>query len=82
MKTRSLKSPRIQFNFGFHDGTQSKEMNWPDRRAITSFGKRFAPLPAGREYADYRAGYSAGRETDISNGRPETSDLAWKQYKG
>lgn len=81
MKTDSLKSPRIQFNFGFHDGTHSLEMNWPDRSNITEFGKRFGPLPKGEEGKHYRAGYHAGRREDITKGRPENSDKAWEQYR-
>ena len=78
-KNHSLNSPRVRFNWGFHDATHDRQTGFRDRRAIP-IGELFClPVdsPLGRAYAD---GYAAGQRCDMSRGRPETSDAAWAEY--
>lgn len=80
-----LTSPRVRFNWGFHDATADKEAKRPNRcylvkRANRSLGESH-PLPEGREWAFYRAGYVAGQACDLGAGRPESSEPAWLEHK-
>lgn len=71
MKTSTLKTsatkftPRIRFNWGFHDGTAEAERG-SVRNVSSHFDKAYA--------AGYDAGVAAFRETGT---RPESSDAAW-----
>lgn len=77
MKAVSLDSPRVRFNWGFHDGTHDKSRK-RNRTHITQ-GKLFC-LPQWDKA--YCAGYAAGQACDISAGRPDSSDAAWLTYQG
>lgn len=83
MKTRtqnlSPNSPRVRFNWGFHDATLDRQTGFRDRRAIPIGDLSCLPVDSslGRAYA---AGYAAGQRCDMSRGRPETSDAAWAEY--
>lgn len=80
MKHLTLDSPRVRFNWGFHDATHDREMGRRDRRYRCA-GTLFC-LPQGKDAASkaYRAGYEAGRQADVSNGRPESSESAWLDF--
>ena len=68
----TLQSPRIRFNWGFHDAGLDREM----------CRTRSAPLPSGEteQAMAYRAGYSAGLRDSWENGRPESSEQAWQEW--
>lgn len=73
----TLSSPRIRFNWGFHDATADK-LRKRNRIDIPQ-GKLFC-LP--RHDKPYCAGYFAGQRADISQGKPESSEPAWREHKG
>lgn len=72
MTTKTLRPPRIRFNWGFHDGSADAERD------------KFQPggiLTPDRPHFDklYEQGYRAGHESFRLNGkRAATSDAAWK----
>lgn len=74
-----LSSPRVQFNFGFHDATFDKERG-NNRLELIEWNGKVYPLPQGEQHKYYRLGYAYGQDEDISNGRPESSEMAWRKF--
>lgn len=74
----SLYSPRIRFNWGFHDATADREAKRRNRQHVPQ-GTLFCLPKADKAYC---AGYVSGQSADLSNGRPESSEPAWLEYKG
>lgn len=69
--------PRVRFNWGFHDASR----DCVDRAGRTG-ADELPALPAGSEWAPYRAGYLYGwHETARTGSRPETSDAGWQDYQ-
>lgn len=72
----SLSSPRVRFNWGFHDATADRtHARKRDRRTIRQ-GDLFCLPLWDKAYCE---GYAAGWECDLSAGRPESSDAAWRE---
>lgn len=68
-------SPRIRFNWGFHDGAHDKNRGI-DRRNIAQGELHCLP-----KWDDiYNAGYMHGQSADMQR-VPDTSEPAWKAYK-
>jgi hypothetical protein len=66
-KSETLDSPRVRFNWGFHDAQHDAERGMPRARG------------RGREYA---AGYTHGFAAwDVWPVRIETSEPAWQLYQ-
>jgi hypothetical protein len=69
----SLNTPRIRFNWGYHDGAFAKE------RGLLGNG-HVADMSAHKDRI-YAAGVSAGR-ADVEHGEyRENSDSAWSAYR-
>lgn len=77
MKQETTFSARIRFNWGFHDATSDREQKRRNRMFIPE-GELFCLPPHDKVYSD---AYAIGQNWDISNGRPETSDDAWREYQ-
>lgn len=76
MKYESLNSPRIHFNWGFHDGQHDAE-----RGTMRTYGKHLFCLP--KHDPAYCDGYKAGHlEYRLAGKRNETSDAAWSDHRG
>jgi hypothetical protein len=62
----SLDSPRVRFNWGFHDATADEAAGRPARDM------------SGHSCRPYAAGYLAGLQAMVgASERPETSEPAW-----
>lgn len=75
--------PRVRFNWGFWDAIADAENQRQDRSGIREYGAcRQAPLPPGKEYAPFRAGYAAGwQHWRDHHSAPESSEAAWRNYQ-
>lgn len=79
----TLESPRLHFNWGFHDAASDVKSKRPKRQV----GKgnppsKPGPYPLNPADPAYAAGYMAGWDT-ASAGKPtDSSDAAWQGWKG
>lgn len=75
--TDHLNSPRITFNFGFHDATADAERGRPNR----AYGEGH-PMPPAESYPGYEAGYRAGYADFVATGkRADSSEPAWIEHQ-
>jgi hypothetical protein len=68
-KDSGFFSPRVRFNWGFHDAQGAAERNSPKRDVSTHFDR------------DYARGYLAGLAAwELSPVRAESSEPAWQAH--
>jgi hypothetical protein len=79
-KDDTLDSPRIRFNWGFHDATF--ETRHSCRRSLVDYGPH-DEFHVSRSFNEwYYFGYSAGLAVSKDTQRPETSEPAWIEFLG
>lgn len=64
--TALTATPRLKFNWGFHDGAADVEHNRPNKWIATSHPSN-----------EYRQGYLSGFNTATRDASTESSDGAW-----
>jgi hypothetical protein len=75
-----LDSPRVRFNWGFHDATMTIEKGWKIRR-IVKVGECSPEQINETEQKYYAAGYRHGLlEMQFTTTRPESSTFQWLTF--